>query len=70
MISKKKDSEGNGLEQPKDHDGVKRLFLGSTRAPRLGEIIPQRMPGHVESGPRRCFLTKSTKQLGRLKRWW
>jgi hypothetical protein len=64
MTSKEMNSEGNGQEWPKDRDGGKGPFLGSTRAPSLGRIGPRRMPWHMGIETKQGFLTKSTRQLG------
>jgi hypothetical protein len=64
VTSKVMNSEGNGLEWPKDRDGGKGLFLGSTRAPSLGRVVPRRMPWHMGIETKRGFLTKSTRRPG------
>jgi hypothetical protein len=64
VTSKEMNSEGNGLERLKDHDGGKGPFLRSTRAPSLGEIVPQRMLWHMGIETSRGFLTKNTKRAG------
>jgi hypothetical protein len=55
VTSKEMNSEGNGLERPKDCDDSKGSFLRSTRALSLGEIVPQRTLWHVGVGTKKAF---------------